>query len=86
MMRLQACDPQNYAKVHRKARCPCPGCREKLTTVNTYRCKVCALEVCLKHRFPGDHNCPGRVPGEPGAPCMLDCAADLFLANTLLTS
>ena len=67
---LQACDPQNYAKVHRKARCPCPGCREKLTTINTYRCKHCALEVCLKHRFPSDHECPGRLPGMSDAPCI----------------
>lgn len=60
---LQACDPQNYAKVHKKPRCPCPGCREKLTSINTYRCKVCGLEVCLKHRFPSDHTCSGRPSG-----------------------
>lgn len=34
------CDPSNYDKVHRKKRCPAPGCREKLTTINSYTCKV----------------------------------------------
>lgn len=54
-----ACDPTNYAKVHRKQRCPVPSCREKLTTVNVHTCKVCGLQTCLKHRLSTDHNCPG---------------------------
>ena len=36
------------------------GCKEKLTTVNTYRCKDCSATVCLKHRFPADHGCEER--------------------------
>ena len=57
------CDPANYARVHRKPRCPVPGCKEKLTATNTYRCKECRVDVCLKHRFGKDHRCSGK----PGA-------------------
>lgn len=60
----QGCDPSNYEKVHRKARCPVPNCKEKLNTVNTYGCKTCGTSVCLKHRFPADHDCTGRT-GKP---------------------
>ena len=60
----QACDPANYAKVHKRPRCPAAGCRDKLTTINRYRCKTCGATVCLRHRFASDHQCPGR----PGAP------------------
>ena len=58
---LQGCDPTNYARVHKKPKCPVPGCKEKLTTINTYSCKSCSTEVCLKHRFPGDHDCTNRA-------------------------
>lgn len=44
------CDPKNYNKVHRKPKCPVSGCREKLTSVNSYMCKACSQTVCLKHR------------------------------------
>lgn len=54
------CDPANYAKVHQRPRCPSKGCREKLGTINTYTCKECSSQVCLKHRFPDDHQCPGK--------------------------
>ena len=57
------CDPANYARVHRKPRCPVPGCKEKMTATNTYRCKECCVDVCLKHRFGKDHRCSGK----PGA-------------------
>lgn len=55
------CDPSNYAKVHKKPRCPVPGCKEKLTATNTYRCKDCSVIICLKHRFPQDHQCAGKA-------------------------
>jgi predicted nucleic acid binding AN1-type Zn finger protein len=55
------CDPSNYARVHKKPRCPAQGCREKLTSINTYACKACNQRVCLKHRFPEDHKCPGKA-------------------------
>ncbi len=60
---MQACDPQNYARVHAKPKCPCAGCRERLTTINAYRCKECGTTVCLKHRLPADHGCASRRAG-----------------------
>ena len=61
------CDPSNYARVHRKPRCPVLGCKEKLTAANTYCCKDCRLDVCLKHRFAKDHRCSGK-PGRQRLP------------------
>ena len=29
------CDPSNYERVHKKKRCPVPGCRDKLTTLTS---------------------------------------------------
>lgn len=58
---LQDCDPDNYAKVHKKKRCPVEGCKEKLNSTNTFACKSCHSEVCLKHRFPTDHQCKDRA-------------------------
>lgn len=46
-----------YSQVHKKARCPVSGCKEKLSTINTYHCKTCGQRVCLKHRHGDDHNC-----------------------------
>ncbi|BDA42411.1 Zinc finger AN1 and C2H2 domain-containing stress-stress-associated protein [Coccomyxa sp. Obi] len=66
----EACDPMNYAKVHKKARCPVPNCKEKLGSVNTYSCKTCGTSVCLRHRFPGDHDCTGRSAARKGAQQM----------------
>lgn len=51
------CDPANYAKVHKKPKCPVKGCKEKLATINTYFCKECGQRVCLKHRHGDDHSC-----------------------------
>lgn len=62
--RSGTCDPSNYARVHRKQRCPVSGCREKMTTLNRYRCKKCGLEVCMSHRLPGDHGCDERIAAE----------------------
>ncbi|KAF8065438.1 SAP16 [Scenedesmus sp. PABB004] len=55
------CDPENYGRVHRKPRCGAPGCREKLSVINAYTCKVCGQRVCLKHRHEDDHACKGRA-------------------------
>ena len=51
------CDPSNYSRVHKKQKCPVQGCREKLTTVNSYTCQSCRTVCCLKHRFPEAHQC-----------------------------
>lgn len=46
------CDPSNYDKVHRKPRCTAPGCREKLTSTNSYTCRDCGVTVrCLAACF-----------------------------------
>lgn len=55
------CDPTNYAKVHQRPKCPAKGCREKLGAINTYTCKECNTQVCLKHRFPEAHQCLGKT-------------------------
>jgi uncharacterized C2H2 Zn-finger protein len=38
-------------------RCCTKGCRETLTTSNTYYCPKCRQETCLKHRFTDAHEC-----------------------------
>ncbi|KAK9802706.1 hypothetical protein WJX73_009396 [Symbiochloris irregularis] len=55
------CDPDNYARVHKKKRCPVEHCKEKLVSTNTFQCKSCHSEICLKHRFPADHKCKERA-------------------------
>ena len=53
-----SCDPNKHPS--RTKRCGAPRCKEKLTTVNTYRCKDCGTEVCMTHRFPDKHACDDR--------------------------
>eukprot|EP00919_Chromeraceae_sp_WS-2016_P055755 GHVR01132450.1.p1 GENE.GHVR01132450.1~~GHVR01132450.1.p1 ORF type:complete len:171 (-),score=39.61 GHVR01132450.1:150-662(-) len=48
------CVPQNVPKNNT---CPVSGCREQLTTINTYTCKKCSQRVCMSHRYETDHNC-----------------------------
>ena len=69
----QGCDPSNYAKVHDRPRCPAKGCKEKLGAINTYTCKECTVQVCLKHRFPEAHQCKGK-PGQ-SLPLSIDATA-----------
>ncbi|XP_050221241.1 zinc finger AN1 domain-containing stress-associated protein 12 [Mercurialis annua] len=45
------------AKKKKKATCCVRRCKEVLTFSNTCVCKTCSLKVCLKHRFPADHEC-----------------------------
>uniref|UniRef100_A0A6U9ILE4 AN1-type domain-containing protein n=1 Tax=Zooxanthella nutricula TaxID=1333877 RepID=A0A6U9ILE4_9DINO len=40
-----------------KPRCPVQGCKEKLTSLNTFSCGTCHKKVCLKHRFEDAHDC-----------------------------
>ncbi|OWM71585.1 zinc finger AN1 domain-containing stress-associated protein 12 [Punica granatum] len=51
-----SCDPSKKEKL----KCPIKRCREVLTYSNTSTCKTCQVKVCLKHRFPADHNCQRR--------------------------
>ncbi|GLT35448.1 hypothetical protein SLA2020_099000 [Shorea laevis] len=55
------CDPRKK----KKPVCPVRRCRETLTFSNTSTCKTCQLKVCLKHRFPADHDC--QKVASPGA-------------------
>lgn len=41
----------------KKKRCAADGCRELLLASNAFHCPKCALDVCLRHRFEGDHAC-----------------------------
>ncbi|KAH7553966.1 hypothetical protein ACOSP7_029084 [Xanthoceras sorbifolium] len=52
-MKSGDCDP----KKQKKPTCPVRRCKEVLTFSNTSTCKICNLNVCLKHRFPADHAC-----------------------------
>lgn len=65
-----ACDSSNYMRVHKKKKCPVKGCREKLTTLNSFDCKSCGESVCLRHRLPTDHSCTPRsaTAGSKGLP------------------
>ncbi|KAJ6831370.1 zinc finger AN1 and C2H2 domain-containing stress-associated protein 11 [Iris pallida] len=51
--RSGVCDPAKK----QKPKCPVKRCKELLTFSNTTTCKTCDTKVCLKHRFPTDHNC-----------------------------
>ena len=46
---------------------PAGTCKEKLTSTNTYTCRDCGITVCLKHRLPADHACPGRAAAAAAA-------------------
>ncbi|KAL2630013.1 hypothetical protein R1flu_014699 [Riccia fluitans] len=48
----------------RKPRCPVKGCREQLKFSNTYHCKSCGSNTCLRHRFAADHACKERNYGK----------------------
>jgi hypothetical protein len=65
----------------KKKKCPVPGCREKLTTINTYTCKACKQAVCLKHRLEGDHKCPGKAGA--GIACCCGCCGDVVVGLLL---
>ena len=48
----QGCDPDNYARVHNKRRCPVPDCRERITATNVYRSAARAhASARLLHAF-----------------------------------
>ena len=48
-------------KPEKVKRCAAPGCRKKLTSLNSFHCKKCDKHFCLKHRFPDDHDCASLV-------------------------
>ncbi|PHJ23377.1 an1 family zinc finger domain-containing protein [Cystoisospora suis] len=54
------CQPDKYEERRRQLKgstCPIKGCRERLTEITTYQCKLCNQSVCLKHRLQEDHDC-----------------------------
>ncbi|KAM3128727.1 hypothetical protein pb186bvf_019139 [Paramecium bursaria] len=40
-----------------KKKCAKPKCNQILTELNKNECKNCQKVLCLKHRFPEDHDC-----------------------------
>jgi predicted nucleic acid binding AN1-type Zn finger protein len=70
----RGCDPARK----RKPRCPARRCRETLTFSNTSVCKGCGQKLCLKHRFPADHECATRASpaGAAAARRAGDCGRD----------
>lgn len=42
-------------------RCGAKGCKERLIGLKI-TCPDCGLQVCPRHRFAADHNCPGAPP------------------------
>jgi len=57
-------------------RCCAKGCRDTLTTSNTFYCPKCRQETCLKHRFADAHECGasrgvGRTLGGNSNPSIL---------------
>lgn len=53
-----ASGPQQKKK--KKKRCAADGCREVLLTSNSFHCATCRQDVCLRHRFEGDHDCAAK--------------------------
>jgi len=49
--------------------CPAKGCKEKLTTINSYLCKTCNQKVCMKHRFEDTHQCKEAVAAAKAKSC-----------------
>lgn len=45
----------------RKQRCAFATCRRKLNITNKFKCGVCALEFCGKHRYASEHGCSEAV-------------------------
>ncbi|KAK1630541.1 hypothetical protein QYE76_004856 [Lolium multiflorum] len=71
----RGCDPARKLK----PRCPARRCKETLTFSNSSVCKGCGHKVCLKHRFPADHECATR--GSPAGAAAAarragDCGRD----------
>ncbi|GJN34301.1 hypothetical protein PR202_gb22950 [Eleusine coracana subsp. coracana] len=61
--RSRSCDPAKK----RKPRCPARRCKETLTFCNTSQCKGCGQKLCLRHRFPADHDCAAAARAAAGA-------------------
>jgi len=53
------CDPDNWSRVHARPQCSAAGCRSRPVTSERIRCGRCGALLCLKHRLPEDHACPG---------------------------
>lgn len=62
------CRPTTAASAS-KPRCPARGCKEKLTSINSFQCGPCGQRVCMKHRFEDQHDCkrPGPLGRRHGA-------------------
>jgi AN1-like Zinc finger len=41
--------------------CKVPGCKKKLTNINSIKCSQCHQLTCLSHRFFDAHNCSTQI-------------------------
>jgi len=55
------CRPDLYKKRVETKKCPVEGCRQNITSVNSYTCKPCRVTVCIRHRLPEDHACSASL-------------------------
>jgi predicted nucleic acid binding AN1-type Zn finger protein len=53
------CDPSNWQRVHRRPRCAAAGCKATPFPAERVQCGRCGALLCLRHRLPEDHGCPG---------------------------
>ncbi|GMH13352.1 hypothetical protein Nepgr_015193 [Nepenthes gracilis] len=82
-VKSQDCNPSKK----KREKCPVKRCKEVLTFSNAATCKSCQVKVCLKHRFPADHDCKrenassfggsrGRLLAALPARTRTDCGKD----------
>jgi hypothetical protein len=71
------CDPRKK----KKPTCPVRRCKEILSFSNTCNCKTCGVKVCLKHRFPADHDC--KHPNSSSSSSSADNGFLIALASRL---
>jgi len=64
--------PQVSVAAEHAQRCPATGCRELLSSHNTFRCQRCCQDVCIRHRFEEDHPCISVEAAVNAALCRVE--------------
>lgn len=69
-------------------RCCAKGCRDTLTTSNTFYCPKCRQESCLKHRFSDAHECGTSrgVGGNPNPSILLSSSTSSSSSSSTTSS